>query len=206
MQNQLRPLAFLVAGALLAGSQLAGAQPRDPIPPSVMTPNKVESRIGTLEFADGAPSKQTLEKVFDNLDFMHAVRAFTDTLQGVSIQAVRKGLQSVGVKDHEVIVFSNLMDSKSLFLTANADTIYIIGSFDLTKGPVVIEVPPQVLGTVQDAWFRWIVDVGLPGPDRGKGGKYLIVPPGYKGALPESGYAIGHSAHRARRVVRTRIP
>jgi hypothetical protein len=193
MQNPLRPLAFLVAGALLAGSQLAGAQPRDPIPPSVMTPNKVESRIGTLEFTDGAPSKQTLEKVFDNLDFMHAVRAFTDTLQGVSIQAVRKGLQSVGVKDHEVIVFSNLMDSKSLFLTANADTIYIIGSFDLTKGPVVIEVPPQVLGTVQDAWFRWIVDVGLPGPDRGEGGKYLIVPPGYKGALPESGYAIGHS-------------
>jgi len=193
MQNPMRPLAFLVACTLLAGPQLAGAQPRDPIPPSVVTPNKVESRIGTLAFMDGAPSKQTLDKVFDNLDFMHAVRAFTDTLQGVSIHAIRKGLQSVGVKDNEVIVFSDLMDSKSLFLTANADTIYIIGTFDLTKGPVVIEVPPQVLGTVQDAWFRWIVDVGLPGPDRGEGGKYLIVPPGYKGALPESGFAIAHS-------------
>ncbi len=193
MQNPMRPLAFLVACTLLAGPRLAGAQPGDPIQPSVVTPNKVESRIGTLDFTDGAPSKATLDKVFDNLDFMHAVRAFTDTLQGVSIHAIRKGLQSVGVKDNEVIVFSDLMDSKSLFLTANADTIYIIGTFDLTKGPVVIEVPPQVLGTVQDAWFRWIVDVGLPGPDRGEGGKYLIVPPGYKGALPESGFTIAHS-------------
>ncbi len=169
------------------------AQSNGSIPPSIVTPDKVESRIGTLDFHDGQPSKTTLDKVYDELDFSHAVRAFTDTLQGVSIHAIRKGLQDVGVKDNEVIVFSELMDAKSLFLTANADTIYIIGGLDLTKGPMVVEVPPEVLGTVQDAWFRWVIDMGLPGPDRGEGGKYLIVPPGYKGELPEGEFNVAHS-------------
>ena len=182
---------IIVVATLFTGC--ATAQTTTGIPPSLVTPDKVESRIGTLDFKDGQPSKQTLEKVYDNLDFTHALRAFTDTLQGVSIHAIRKGIASVGAKDNEVIVFSELMDAKSLFLTANADTIYIIGSLDLSKGPMVIEVPPQVLGTVQDAWFRWVIDVGLPGPDRGEGGKYLIVPPGYEGALPQGEFNVAHS-------------
>ena len=65
-------------------------------------------------------------------------------MQGVSIHALHKGLQSVGVKDNEVIIFSELMDAKSLFLTANADTIYFVGVLDLTKGPMVLEAPPKV--------------------------------------------------------------
>jgi len=193
MQSVIKPLALLTACTLLAGSGLASAQSGGPLPPSIVTPDRVETRIGTLDFQDGLPSKESLNKVYDNLDFSHALRAFADTLQGVSIHAIRKGLQHVGVKDNEVIVFSELMDAKSLFLPANADTVYIIGGLDLTKGPMVVEVPPQVLGTVQDAWFRWVIDVGLPGPDRGEGGKYLIVPPDYKGALPEGGFNVARS-------------
>lgn len=185
-------MAVALAATLFTGC--ANAQPTVGIPPSLITPDKVETRIGTLDFQDGQPSKATLDKVYDHLDFTHALRAFSDTLQGVSIHAVRKGLQDIGVKDNEVVVFSKLMDAKSLFLTANADTIYVIGGLDLTKGPVVIEVPPEVLGTVQDAWFRWVIDMGLPGPDRGQGGKYLIVPPGYQGTLPEGGgFNIAHT-------------
>src|SRR6185312_12160471 len=120
-------------------------------------------------------------------------RAFMDNMRGVSIQALRKGMQSIGVKDNEVLVFSELMDAKSLFLTANADTIYVMGSLDLSKGPMVVETPPKFLGVVQDAWFRWIVDLGLPGPDRGEGGKYLIVPPGYSGELPDGGFFIARA-------------
>ena len=96
-------------------------------------------------------------------------------------------------KDNEVLVFSELMDAKSLFLTANADTIYVMGSLDLTKGPMVLETPPKFLGAVQDAWFRWVIDIGLPGPDRGEGGKYLIVPPDYDGPLPEGGFFIARA-------------
>ena len=102
---------------------------------SISTPDKVETRIGTLDFKDGAPSKATLDKVYDDLDFTHANDAFADTFQGVSIHAIRKGLQSVGVKDNEVIVFSELMDAKSLFLTANADTVYVVGVARSHQGP-----------------------------------------------------------------------
>ena len=75
------------------------------------------------------------------------------------------------MKDNEVLVFSELMDAKSLFLTANADTVYSMGMLDLTKGPMVLEVPPKALGAIDDYWFRWVVDIGLPGSDRGGGWK-----------------------------------
>jgi hypothetical protein len=193
MAEFIRPLAALVAFIMLALPHLASAQAGAAIPPAITTPDTVQTRLGTLEFKDGVPSKDTLEKVYDNLDFTYAFRAFMDNLRGVSIHALRKGMMSVGMKDNEVIVFEQLMDAKSLFLTANADTIYVMGFLDLAKGPVVLETPPKFLGAVQDAWFRWVIDVGAPGPDRGEGGKYLIVGPDYTGPLPEGGFFVARS-------------
>jgi len=170
------------------------AQSRGEMPPkSITTEDKFQTRIGPLEFRDGVPTKETARQVYDNLDFIYAYRAFMDNLRGVSIHALRKGMQDIGMKPNEVMVFSELMDAKSLFLTANADTIYVMGYLDLSKGPVVIEAPPNFLGVVQDAWFRWVIDLGLPGPDRGEGGKYLIVPPDYKGTLPQGGFNVAHA-------------
>ena len=181
------------ACTLLALPQMAAAQTAPAIPPALITPDKVETRIGPLEFRDGVPSKATADKLYDNLDFTYAYRAFMDNMRGVSIHALRKGMQSIGMKDNEVIVFDRLMDAKSLFLTANADTIYVMGFLDLSKGPIVIETPPTFLGAVQDAWFRWVIDLGVPGPDRGEGGKYLIVPPGHNGPLPQGGFFVAHA-------------
>ena len=191
--NRIELLAAIVVCATLVLPRLAAAQTAPAIPPSITTPDKVETRIGTLEFKDGAPSTATLDKVYDAIDFAHAQRAFADTLQGVSLHAVRKGLQSVGVKDNEGIIFSELMDSKSLWITTNADTIYSVGALDLTKGPMVLETAPGVLGAIQDHWFGWVIDIGLPGPDRGQGGKYLVVPPGYNGPLPDGGFSVARS-------------
>ena len=153
----------------------------------------MESRLGTLEFKDGAPSAATLEKVFENLDFTHAFEAFVNTFQGANMAAVHKGFQTVGVKDNEIGIFSELMDAKSLFLTANADTVYFLGMLDLTKGPMVLETPPDALGTLDDFWWRWVTDFGAPGPDRGLGGKYLILPPGYEGPVPQGGFFVARS-------------
>ncbi len=183
---------LLVTLALAAPIAVSAQVSRETLE-SLSTPDRVDTRIGTMEFRDGAPNQSTAEKVYDNLDFTYAFRAFTDTERGVSIRALNKGLQQAGVKDNEVIVFSKLMDSKSLFLTANADTVYAISAVDLTQGPMVIEVPPNILGAVDDYWFRWVIDTGAPGPDRGLGGKYLIVPPGYDGPLPEGGFFVAHS-------------
>src|SRR5271167_3534318 len=157
------------------------------------TPDKLQTRLGNLEFKDGAPSKETVEKVYDNLDFMHASEAFLNAFRGASLMAARKGMISAGVEDNAVIIFSEMMDSKSLFLTPNADTPYFISFIDLSKGPMVVETPPLSLGAFDDMWFRWVIDFGLPGPDRGAGGKYLLAPPGYAGDLPDSGFHVARS-------------
>ena len=169
------------------------AQQPAQIPPAITTPDTVETRIGTLEFKDGAPSAETVAKIYDNLDFTHAFEAFVNTMQGVSIQAMRKGFLEAGVKDNEVILFSKLMDANSLFLTPNADTVYVMSILNLSEGPMVLEVPPGLLGGIDDHWFRWVTDTGVPGPDRGQGGKYLIVPPGYDGELPAGGFYVARS-------------
>jgi hypothetical protein len=192
---RLNPLSLLalVTCTTLAAPARVFAQTASAIPASITTPDTVQSRLGPLEFKDGAPNAATMAKVYDNLDFAHAFDAFVNTMQGVSIAAIRKGMLSVGVKDNEVIVFSKLMNAKSLFLTANADTIYFIGVLDLSKGPMVLEAPPNALGAIDDAWFRWVIDFGAPGPDRGQGGKYLVLPPGYDGRVPEGGYFIARA-------------
>ena len=118
--------------------------------------------------------------------------AFLNGLRGVSIYAARKGIREAGAKDNEgVLIFSGLMDANSLFLTANADTVYFLANVDLSKGPMVVETPPDTLGLFDDLWFRWVIDFGTPGPDRGLGGKYLLIPPGYAGPMPDGGYFIG---------------
>jgi hypothetical protein len=183
-----RPTIIVVA-LLIAVALPALAQP----PASIITPDRIDTRLGTLEFKDGAPSKDTVEKVYDNLDFMHGVEAFVNAYQGASTYALREGMLGMGAQDNTLVVFSKLMDSKSLFLTPNADTPYLWGIIDLSKGPMVFEVPPKLLGTLDDMWFRWVTDIGAPGPDRGEGGKYLILPPDYEGSVPEGGYFVARS-------------
>jgi hypothetical protein len=160
---------------------------------SISTSDRVETRLGALEYVDGFPSRATSELVYDHLDFVHALNVFLNAFAGASTYALRKGFQEAGATDNEILMFSELMDSESLFLTANADTVYFIGIVDLSSGPMVIETPPQALGIFDDMWWRWIVDFGLPGPDRGEGGRFLLVGPGYDGPLPDSGYHVGHS-------------
>jgi hypothetical protein len=160
---------------------------------SISEPDRLDSRLGTLESVDGVPSSETAERVYDNLDFVHALNVYLDGFAGASTYAIRKGFLDLGVKDNEVLIFSELMGSESVFLTANADTVYYLSAIDLTSGPMVVETPPQALGVFDDMWWGWIIDFGLPGPDRGEGGRFLLVPPGYDGPLPDSGFHVGHS-------------
>jgi hypothetical protein len=111
---------------------------------------------------------------------------------------MRRGFQSAGAEDNSFTFFPELMDSASLFLTGNSDTVYFWGFIDLSDGPMVLDVPALgppsgLLGTIDDMWFNWITDIGLPGPDRGAGGRYLIVGPGYDGPLPDSGFHVCHA-------------
>ena len=172
------------------------------IPASILTPPKVKTRIGTLEFFDGFPTEETARMVFDNLDFSRGVKVFLDGIPPASLEALRIGLTTIGVTEcHHVALAENLLDSNGLFLTGNTDTVYALAFLDLERdGPTVVEVPPGCgPGTVNDAWFRFVVDMGIPGLDAGKGGKYLILPPDYPGDYPtgrflvENGYFVAKS-------------
>ena len=161
------------------------------IPEGITTPDHVETSIGTLDFFDGVPSKNTAENVYDYLDRMRGVDAFLKGMPGASIRGLIMSPEQLGAtKSNQVLITDKLMDSKPLFLTANTSTLYVTPILDLkVDGPTVVEVPPGMLGAFNDAWFRYIADVGPLGEDKGKGGNYLLVPPGYDGNIP-TGYFV----------------
>ena len=163
------------------------------IPPGIESPDKVNTRLGTLTFSHGFPDKATVEKLYDNLDFQRAVQAYLLGLAPVSQLANRKGILEVGPVNTTVPIFETMMTARSIFLTPNNNTPYTWFWLDLRKGPLVVEVPPKVLGLLDDMWYRFVTDIGMVGPDKGAGGKYLILPPGYKGEVPE-GYFVVRSA------------
>ncbi|MCG6156376.1 DUF1254 domain-containing protein [Rubinisphaera margarita] len=174
-------------------SPVAFAQVSQETVDSLAAPEQLKTRIGELEFDKGVPSEKTAQTVRDAVDFGRALDVYNNSFRGASALALVKGFQEVGAESGDIILFEELMDSNSLFLTANADTIYYLGWIDLSNGPVVINQPSGGLGAINDMWFQWVIDIGRPGPDRGLGGKYLIVGPEYDGPLPQGGYFVAHS-------------
>lgn len=160
------------------------------IPDGIAIVDKLDTPIGTLNFFDGVPDKETVRKIFDNLDLSRAVQTYLNTIQVASVQAMRRGILAFGPANYTVLSFETLMDSKTLFLTPNTSSVYNFMWLDLKEGPIVAETPPDVLGIVDDAWFNYLADFGNAGPDQGKGGKYLFLPPGYKGEVPQEGYIV----------------
>src|SRR3984885_4380148 len=159
------------------------------IPASITTPDTVQTRLGTLKFFDGFPDDKTTQLVYDNLDFQRGVQAFLRGIPGASIQAFVPAAKKFGGTDGNVMIFEDLMDSKALWLTPNNSSVYFYTWLDTSQGPMVMETPPNVLGVIDDHWFRWVGDYGNAGPDKGKGGKFLFLPPGYKGDVPR-GYFV----------------
>ena len=192
-----------IAASLLAslGAGAAFAQPltgtaaspaykfSTPMPPGVLSPDTVESRIGTLHFLGGVPDQDSTAKIYDNLDFQRAVQAYLLALPVVNQMANRAGTLSVGPANTTVPIWEQMVDSRTVELTANDNTPYTWFWIDLRNGPLVLEAPPKVLGTVNDIWYHWAGDIGFTGPDHGQGGKFLFLPPGYKGDVP-AGYHV----------------
>ncbi|QLE87609.1 MULTISPECIES: DUF1254 domain-containing protein [Shewanella] len=174
---------WLSAGLLLASSSALADVPEEVLN-SIKTPDEVKTSIGTLRFNDGAPTADTARRVYDYLDTTRAMDSFLKGMPGASVKALIDGAHSLGaVEAHEVMIFDKLMGPESLFLTGNSSTVYAIPDLDLKRdGPTVVEVPDGLLGAANDAWFRYINN--LP-----TAGKYLYVPPGYDGPIPD-GFAV----------------
>jgi hypothetical protein len=162
------------------------------IPASITTPDAVETSLGILRFFDGFPDEATVQKVYDNLDFQRGVQAFLTCMPAASAYAMRTGLRTFGPDNQTVIISESLLDARGIFLTGNTETIYNVTWFDTHDGPLVIEVPAGVLGVIDDFWFGFVTDIGALGPDKGNGGKFLLLPPGYTEPVPE-GYFVLNS-------------
>ena len=166
-----------------------------PITPGVATPDEVETSLGTLNLRDGYPLPETVQAIYDNLDRSRALQAYLLGIPIVNQVAMRNALRAYGPDNQTDVIWESLVDSKTVELTANDNTVYSFVWLDTHDGPVVIEIPPKVLGLIDDIWYRWVSDVGITGPDRGQGGKYLLLPPGYAGEVPQGYHVVRSSTY-----------
>ena len=131
----------------------------------------LNTRFGDFKFEGGYAVGDVTQQLLDLQKLNRAVEVYSTQLMAVSEIAVKEGLRAFGAtKPTQVVVWENLMDSGTILLTANTETVYAIAHLDLmTDGPTVIEAPPRMLGFIQDGLQRYLADIGPLGPDKGKG-------------------------------------
>lgn len=188
-------LALVAAAAAAAPSEAKDYKMTTPIAPGVAIPGQVDTSIGTLSFKDGIPTPETSQKIWDNLDRSRALQAYLLAIPIVNQAGMRDSLAKFGPANKTDVIWENLVDPRTVELTANDNTIYSFIWLDTHEGPLVVEMPPAALGTIDDFWYKWVVDVGITGPDKGKGGKYLILPPGYAGDVPDGYFVVRPSTY-----------
>lgn len=165
----MRSLCFTAATALvlLPMSHTASAQVSKAELESISMPDRVETPIGELKFFDGVPTDATIDKIYDNLDLMRGVQVFLDNQGAASLYAMREGNAGIGATANKVSLSEQLLSAKALYLTGNTSTLYALTYLNLkVDGPLVVELPPGMLGFIDDAWFRYVENMGLPGPAR----------------------------------------
>jgi hypothetical protein len=161
-------------------------------PASAQTTSKEAASGGPYAFERGFPTRETTERAYDDADLNRATQTYRFFYPNVSVYGFLAGFEPLGAIYNQTAVVLEIFPRHVLF-TPNSDAPFASFPIDLTSGPVAIELPPgPLLGVANDLNFRWIMDVGLPGPDAGKGGKHLILPPSYRGDIP-SGFYTGQS-------------
>ena len=190
-------MTVLLTSPLVAQQQgffeAAGAEPRYQPGTFKPAPETIHTRFGRLEFPLGFPTEETSQKVYDELDLQRATQLYLDMYPALSAHGLMKGwVRDLAMGDSSHInVTADRLDSSALVLTGNTESLYAFAVFDLKKdGPTVFEVPPGVMGPLDDHNFLFVADIGPTGKDQGKGGKYLLLPPGYEGAVPEGYFVV----------------
>ena len=142
-----------------------------------------------LKFEGGYPTAETIQKLYDQLDLQRAAQVYLDFMPAASMQAfLDSHPRDYGISETGgmfVYVEPGNGKAEAIGLTYNTESIYASLSLDLKQtGPAVIDVPPMVLGIINDGFMRYVADLGNAGPDKGQGGRYLLLPPGYDGEVP----------------------
>lgn len=178
----------LVSATLVAALDAAAApyEYSTPVPRGIAAPKELPTRFGTLKLFDRVPDPAGTQKICDNADFQRAVQGYLLGLPAVNQLANRTNMLKMGPANTTVPYWEDLIDSRTIKLTATNNPPYTWLWLDLRQRLLVLEVPPKVLGLIDDMWYRWNTDLGITGPDKGAGGKYLLLPSGYKDPAPDA--------------------
>ena len=192
MKTKLTSIIAIACAVLISATPLTGA----------LAQTSRFNELANLPFAENRPTKETAQTLRDELLFQRATQTYLWALPLINTLGMKYGSEKVFGDGYNVLpIWKKRLDAKTLVTTPNSDVIYAMSSVDLGKdGPLVFEAPPGLQGILLDFWQRPIPvdggkffgDVGLPGPDAGKGGKMLLLPPGYQGKVPK-GYFVYRS-------------
>src|SRR5262245_57924215 len=157
----------------------------------------IKTRFGKFKFKNGYPTLDAAEALLDQLKFNRAIEVYLTQIPAVAVFESRRGIHEFGAtRSNQVVIWETLMDAKTLVLTANTETVYGMGFLDLkSDGPTVVEAPPKMLGVAMTVQQTFLVDIGPLGPDKGQGGKYLFLPSGYGGEVPEGYFVVKSSTY-----------
>ena len=180
----------ILTSALLT-SVLFGASP-------VLAQAERFEALSNLPFKQNIPTPETARTLMEELEFQQATQAYLWAMPLINTLGMKFGSEEVFGAGYNILpIWKERLDPKTLVTTPNSDLLYAMSYVDMGEtGPIVLEAPPNLQGILLDFWQRPIPvdggrfygDVGLPGPDAGKGGKFLVLPPGYGGAVPEGYY------------------
>ncbi len=194
MQLFTRHRNLLLATLLMAGNASAAQPALYDLKEDAAFPNgTLNTPIGDLTFQGGYPSSGSIDKLYDAMDFQRASQAYLWSLPLVSVADWKHEWRKQGASDFDILMMASFKQKQGL-LTPNLTTPYFITISDMNQtGPLVIDAPAgAIAGGVLDFWQRPVTEIGLTGPDQGKGGKYLILPPGSEEMAPE-GYTVVRS-------------
>lgn len=162
----------------------------------MVTPAQAQSSrwddLANLPFPNNYPTSEAAEILHEELAFQRAVQTYLWSLPAMNMYAMRDGQKNTfGAESNVLAIWKDRIDHNTLVTTANPDVIYAFAWLDLKEdGPTVLDMPPKLQGLLDDMWHRPLTDIGAAGPDGGKGGKYLILPPDHKGETPDGYYAV----------------
>jgi len=163
----------------------------------------LQSQSHDYQFRQGYPTQTAADQLYALSDLNRAIQAYKFFYPTVSGAAIVKGNDEIGVVPNKVF---GILDCgpQQLVFTANSDTPYGPLMLDLSVGPLVVELPPgPLIVCSMDINQRWVADMGMPGPDAGRGGKHLLLPPDYSEPVPAEGYYV-HRASSNRQIVGAR--
>ena len=153
--------------------------------------------LAKLPFPGAYPTEGSAKILKDELAFQRAVQTYLWALPAMNMYAMREGQRKAfDDESNTLMIAKDRIDYRLEYTTGNPDVIYAFAWLDLKKdGPMVLEMPPKLQGLLDDMWHRPLTDIGAAGPDRNKGGKYLVVPADYKGTIPDDYYVVKSPTH-----------